>query len=68
MAHELSCFAAGGVFPNQGSNPRLLRWRADSLLLSRQGSPTKRFLILTEKLSSDFEALPLKEWTASKDT
>ena len=60
MARALSCFAAGGAFLDQGSNPRLLRWRTDSLPLSHQGSPLKRFLILREKLSSDFEELSLK--------
>ena len=25
------------IFPSQGSNPRLLPWKADSLLLSHQG-------------------------------
>ena len=28
-----------GVFPDQGSNPCLLHWQADSLPLSHQGSP-----------------------------
>ena len=27
-----------GIFPNQGSNPHLLRWQVDSLPLSHQGS------------------------------
>ena len=36
MAHRLSC---SGIFPDQGSNPGLLRWQADSLPLSHQGSP-----------------------------
>ena len=29
----------GGIFPTRGSNPHLLHWLADSLLLSHQGSP-----------------------------
>ena len=29
-----------GIFPIQGWNPGLLRWQADSLLLSRQGGPS----------------------------
>ena len=29
-----------GIFPTQGLNLCLLRWRVDSLLLSHQGSPT----------------------------
>ena len=28
-----------GIFPTQGSNPRLLHWQVDSLPLSHQGSP-----------------------------
>ena len=28
-----------GIFPDQGSNPCLLHWQVDSLLLSHQGSP-----------------------------
>ena len=35
----LSCSAAGGIFPDQGSNPCLLHWQVDSLPLSHQGSP-----------------------------
>ena len=38
MAQGLSCSAACGISLNQGSNPCLLHWQADSLLLSRQGS------------------------------
>ena len=30
---------ARGIFPDQGLNPSLLHWQADSLLLSHQGSP-----------------------------
>ena len=32
-------FLFKGIFPTQGSNPRLLHLQADSLLLSHQGSP-----------------------------
>ena len=39
VAHGLSSSAAGGIFLNQGSNPFLLHWQVDSLLLSHQGSP-----------------------------
>ena len=39
-AHGLSCSAPCGIFPDQGSNPRLLRGQADSLPLSQQGSPS----------------------------
>ena len=44
-AHELSCSVACGIFLNQGSNPYLLHWQADSLPLSHQGSPLCAFLI-----------------------
>ena len=32
-----------GIFPDQGSNPCLLHFQVDSLLLSHQGSPIYRF-------------------------
>ena len=33
-------FLLQGICPTQGSNPGLLHWQADSLRLSRQGSPS----------------------------
>ena len=39
VAHEPSCSAACGIFPDQGSNPRPLHWQADSQPLRHQGSP-----------------------------
>ena len=30
VAHELICSVACGIFPEQGSNPCLLHWQADS--------------------------------------
>ena len=36
--HELSCPVVRGVFPDQALKPCLLRWQADSLPLSHQGS------------------------------
>ena len=38
VAHRLRCSVAYRIFPNQGSNPCLLLWQADSLPLSH-GSP-----------------------------
>ena len=38
LAHGLSYYMSSGIFPDQGSNPRLLHWQADSLPLSHQGS------------------------------
>ena len=42
--HRLGCFAACGVFSDQGSNPCLPHWQADSLPLSHQGSPTQKLV------------------------
>ena len=39
VAHGLSCSAARGIFPDQGSNPCPLHWHADSQPLCHQGSP-----------------------------
>ena len=38
VAHGLRCSVACGIFPGQGSNPRLLRRQADSSPLSPQES------------------------------
>ena len=39
VAHGPSCSATCGIFPDQGSNPCLLHWQADSQPLRHQGSP-----------------------------
>ena len=39
VAHGLSCSAACGIFPDQGSNPCPLHSQADSQPLRHQGSP-----------------------------
>ena len=44
VAHGLSCSAACGTFPDQGSNPCPLHWQADSQPLRHQGSPAWFFL------------------------
>ena len=44
VAHGLSCSAACGIFPDQGSNPCPLHWQADSQPLRHQGSPERQFL------------------------
>ena len=44
VAHGLSCSAACGIFPYQGSNPCPLHWQADSQPLRHQGSPKKYIL------------------------
>ena len=46
----LSCSAACGTFPDQGSNPCLLHWQADSSPLSHQGSQLLSLLTLNESL------------------
>ena len=41
-----------GIFPTQGSNPRLLcllHWQVDSLPLSHEGSPTAPLLLLLSR-------------------
>ena len=44
MAHGLSCSAACGIFLDQGSNPCLLHWQADSQPLRHQESPNRIFI------------------------
>jgi len=44
VTHRLSCSTACGVFLDQGLNPCLLHWQADSLPLSHQGSPEREEL------------------------
>ena len=41
VAHGLSCSAACGILPDQGSNPCPLHWQADSQPLRHQGSPVQ---------------------------
>ena len=43
VASRLSCSMACGIFPDQGSNLRLLHWQENFLQLSHQGSPTYGF-------------------------
>ena len=50
VAHGLSCSAACGIFPDQGSNPCPLHRQADSQQLRHQGSPIL-FLFMAEKYS-----------------
>ena len=49
VAHRLSCSTACGIFPDQGSNPCLLHWWADSLPLNQQRSPHDGFSCLMKK-------------------
>ena len=43
VARGLSCYAACGIFPDQGSNPCPLCWQANSQPLRHQGSPLELF-------------------------
>ena len=49
-AHRLSCSAACGIFQDQGSNPYLLHWQADSLPLNHQESPSNYFFKLINRV------------------
>ena len=46
VAHGLSCSAACGILPDQGSNPCPLHWQADSQPLCHQGSPHKFWYVV----------------------
>ena len=63
VAHRLSCSAACGIFPDQGSNPCPLHWQADSQPLRHQGSPLSPFMstyVLYESFSRKKVHIP---WT-----
>ena len=45
VVHGLSCSAACGIFPDQGSNLCALHWQADSQPLCHQGSPKVSFKV-----------------------
>ena len=45
-AHPGLGLLAGGIFHAQGANACLLRWQADSLPLTHQGSPVFMFFIV----------------------
>ena len=57
VAHGPSCFAACGIFPDQGSNPCPLHWQADSQPLRHQGSPN-HFLMLDSSSSLFLHLMP----------
>ena len=46
------CFLLQGIFLTQGSNPHLLNWQADSLLLSYWGNPIYRHNYLNAEFNS----------------
>ena len=51
VADGLSSAVACGIFPDQGWNPCLLRWWADSLPLGHQGRPVSLHFDLRTSLS-----------------
>ena len=57
VAHRLSCSAACGILPDQGSNPCPLHWQADSQPLRHQGSPMPFFFFFVNKKELDYSNL-----------
>ena len=60
--HGLSCSAAYGIFPDQGSNLFLLHWQVDSSPQSHQGSACKYFFIsprVMQKMTDCTRASPV---------
>ena len=57
MAHGLSCSAACGVFPDQGSNPCPLHWQADSQPLHHQGSPRRVKILIVPETPEHFQLI-----------
>ena len=45
VMHQLNCSLACELFPDQGLNPCLLHWQADSLPLSHQGNPSPTLVL-----------------------
>ena len=60
VVHGLNCSLACGILLDQGLNPGLLHWQADSLPLSRQRSPQYIFCIDISK--------GLPKWLSGKET
>ena len=52
VVHGLSCPMPCGIFSDRGSNSCLLRWQADSLPLSHQGSPEMGIGLMLRELRS----------------
>ena len=46
VADGFSCPARCEIFPDQGSDPCLLHWQADSQLLGHQGSPYRKSFLM----------------------
>ena len=54
VAHGPNCSVACGILPDQGSNPHLLHWQADSQPLRHQGSPIIIILIIKLAVSPKY--------------
>ena len=65
VAHGPNCSAACGIFPDQGLNPCLLHWQADSQPPRRQGSPRYSFLMYFIKFLNGLEIKKKKEKNGS---
>ena len=63
VAHGLSCSAACGIFPDQGSNPCPLHWQADSQPLRHQGSPPSVCVFMWTSLFSSYLGVELLDYT-----
>ena len=63
VAHRPSCFAACGIFPDQGSNPCPLHWQADSQPLRHCLYFVPTYILLETLTISSF--LSLKSLVAS---
>ena len=62
VAHGLSCSAACGIFPDQGSNLCPLHWQVDSQPLRHQGSPQYRVL---HNWRQNYKANGREKWVLS---
>ena len=54
-AHGRTCSSACGIFPDQGSNLRLLHWHVDSLSLRHQESTPKALLNIIRRKQFNLE-------------
>ena len=66
LALRLRCSAACVIFLDQGSNPRLLPWQADSLLLSQGGSASCYLLIVGGNIGFPFVVVTSNESIVKK--
>ena len=68
----LSCSAGHRIFLDQGSNPCLLHWQADSLALSHQGRPQAlshcRLSSLENKFTQDYMHFKCTDTERGQDT